>query len=337
MNDRAVTLLEQYDIEIIKTRKGRGSILCDTPKGTLVFKEYAGTEARLLAENQLLESIAEQGQVHTDALIATKEGTFSVVDRDGIHYILKTYIDGRECDIYDRIECKIAMELLAGIHNAMERVDTEGKSPTDSPLQEYEKRNRELAHIRSFLGKKGQKQPFERYLKSCMDTYLERAKQVTEGWRLYEEKRDAGQAIGGFCHGDYQYHNILFAEGQWHVVNFEKCHQGSRVTDIYLVMRKLLEKSDWSGELGRDLLEAYRRVRPIAEYDYVDLYYRLAYPEKFWKIANFYMNSRKAWIPEKNMEKLGKVLAQEEAKQAFLEDIFGNMLFSKNILGGGNR
>jgi hypothetical protein len=43
------------------------------------------------------------------------------------------------------------------------------------------------------------------------------------------------------------------------------------------------------------------------------------------------MNSRKAWIPEKNMEKLGKVLAQEDAKQAFLEDIFGNMLFSKNI------
>ncbi len=331
MNDRAVALLEQYDIEIIKTRKGRGAILCDTPNGTLAFKEYAGTEARLAMENQLLQSIVAKGRVHTDALIPTKEGTFSVKDRDGISYILKTYVDGRECDIYDSAECKVAMELLAGLHNAMEGVITDGKAANDSPLQEYEKRNRELAHIRSFLGKKGQKQPFERYLKSCMDTYLEQAKQVTDGWRQYEEERGTSQGIAGFCHGDYQYHNILFAEDKWYVVNFEKCHQGSQVTDIYLMMRKLLEKSDWSQELGRDLLDAYQKVRLIPAYDYVDLYYRLAYPEKFWKIANFYMNSRKAWIPEKNMEKLGKVLAQEEAKQAFLENVFGNMDFSKNV------
>ncbi len=331
MNDRAVALLEQYDIEILKTRKGRGAILCDTPAGTLTFKEYAGTEARLAAENQLLQSIASKGQVHTDALIPTKEGTFSVKDRDGISYILKTYVDGRECDIYDTAECVTAMELLAGLHNAMESADTEGKAANDSPLQEYEKRNRELAHIRSFLGKKRQKQPFERFLKSCMDTYLEQAKQVTDGWRLYEEERGSGEVTVGFCHGDYQYHNILFAEGQWFVVNFEKFHQGSQVTDIYLMMRKLLEKSDWSQELGRDLLDAYQRVRSIPAYDYVDLYYRLAYPEKFWKIANFYMNSRKAWIPEKNMEKLSKVLEQEEAKQDFLEKVFGNMDFSKKV------
>lgn len=331
MNDRAVTLLEQYDIEIIKTRKGRGAILCDTPQGTLTFKEYTGTEARLVAENQLLQSITAKGQVCTDALIPTKEGTFSVKDRDGISYILKTYVDGRECDIYNQEECKVAMELLAGLHNAMDSVDTEGKGVNDSPLQEYEKRNRELAHIRSFLGKKGQKQPFERYLKSCMDTYLEQAKQVTKEWQQYEEERGTGQVSVGFCHGDYQYHNILFAEDRWYVVNFEKYHQGSQVTDIYLMMRKLLEKSDWSQELGRDLLDAYQRVRPIPAYDYVDLYYRLAYPEKFWKIANFYMNSRKAWIPEKNMEKLSKVLEQEEAKQTFLENVFGSMLFSKNV------
>lgn len=331
MNDRAVALLEQYNIEIIKTRKGRGAILCDTPQGTLVFKEYAGTEARLAAENQLLQSIAAKGQVHTDALIPTKEGTFSVKDRDGISYILKTYVDGRECDIYDRTECGVAMELLAGLHNAMERSETEGKAANDSSLQEYEKRNRELAHIRSFLGKKGQKQPFERYLKSCMDTYLEQANQVTDDWRQYEKEQSTRQTAGCFCHGDYQYHNILFVDGQWYVVNFEKCHQGSQVTDIYLMMRKLLEKSDWSQELGKELLGAYQKVRPIPAYDYVDLYYRLAYPEKFWKIANFYMNSRKAWIPEKNMEKLTKVLEQEEAKQDFLEKVFGNMDFSKKV------
>lgn len=49
------------------------------------------------------------------------------------------------------------------------------------------------------------------------------------------------------------------------------------------------------------------------------LYYRLAYPEKFWKIANFYYNSGKAWIPEKYQEKLLKVNRQEQEKKEFLK------------------
>ena len=56
--------------------------------------------------------------------------------------------------------------------------------------------------------------------------------------------------------------------------------------------------------------------------DYRQLYYRLAYPEKFWKIVNFYYNTGKAWIPGRNMEKIEKLFAQEREKQLFLEYIF---------------
>ena len=35
--------------------------------------------------------------------------------------------------------------------------------------------------------------------------------------------------------------------------------------------------------------------------------------------------------PLQEYAKRNRVLAQEEAKQAFLEDVFGNMLFSKNV------
>ncbi len=322
MNDKAVTLLEQYDIEVLRTRKGRGAILCDTTQGTLIFKEYAGNEERLTLENQLLQQIAESGTVRVDALLPTKEGTLFVKDKDGISYILKTYYEGRECNIFERSECLIAMQILAKLHNSMELIGEAGVTKQRSPLQEYEKRNRELIRIRSYLHKKGQKHPFERQLGSAMDFYLEQARQVTEGWRTYEERLGHRQCGQTCYHGDYQYHNIILYEKDWYVVNFEKCQRGSQVSDIYLLMRKLLEKSSWSVSLGKELLEAYRQIRPISAYDYIDLYYRLAYPEKFWKIANFYYNSRKAWIPERNMEKLDKVLEQEAARQTFLEEVF---------------
>ncbi len=322
MNDRAVALLEQYDIEVLHTRKGRGAILCDTPEGVLIFKEYAGNEERLQFENQMLSHIGATGSIKVDAIIPTKEGNLLVQDRDRVSYILKTYYEGRECNSSDKSECVMAMGLLAGLHNSMEKGTFSGNTKVHTPLEEYEKKNKELSRIRSFLRKKGQKQPFERCLNSVIDYYVKQAKQVTEDWREYERSLgDTGNAQT-FFHGDYQYHNIVFYEKEWYVVNFEKCQAGSQVTDIYLLMRKLLEKSNWSIALGKELLEAYQQVRKISAYDRIDLYYRLAYPDKFWKIANFYYNSRKAWIPERTMQKLEKVLEQEACRQSFLEQVF---------------
>ena len=77
--------------------------------------------------------------------------------------------------------------------------------------------------------------------------------------------------------------------------------------------------------MGTELIAAYEEVRPISAYSRIDLYYRLAYPEKFWKIVNFYYNSRKAWIPERNLEKLNKLLDQEAQKQDFLDTVFRNV------------
>lgn len=90
-------------------------------------------------------------------------------------------------------------------------------------------------------------------------------------------------------------------------------------------MRKLLEKSNWSPGLTQEILDTYNSVRPLSARSFVELYYRLAYPEKFWKIVNFYYNSGKAWIPEKNREKLEILAGQEREKQSCLEAVFGTL------------
>ena len=155
------------------------------------------------------------------------------------------------------------------------------------------------------------------------DYFLEQALTVTEEWTQYRlgENEAQGEQIL-FCHGDYQYHNILWDQENWFIVNFEKCLPDNPIRDLYLFMRKLLEKSNWSVSLGKELLSAYEEERPITALSRIDLYYRLSYPEKFWKIANFYYNSGKAWIPERNREKLEKLVAQEKEKQAFLDQVF---------------
>lgn len=337
MNDRAVSLLEQYEIEVLRTRKGRGAIICDTNQGCLIFKEYTGSEDRIAMQNSVLTHIKAQGKVAVEAIIPTKEGALIVRDGDGVKYVLKTYREGRECNIYDKAECEEAVRLLARLHESME-LPAEG-IPVFSQTKEYEKHNKELRRVRRYLKQKSQKTWFEICLLNAFDYFFEQALAVTEEWSHYQEIYDGigvekaipearnsvereGVKKNTYCHGDYQYHNILRCDGEWFIINFEKCMRDDPIRDLYLLMRKLLEKGNWSVTLGRELLAAYESERPIAALSRVDLYYRLAYPEKFWKIVNFYYNSGKAWIPERNSEKLDKLMAQEQGKQHFLDEVF---------------
>ena len=59
MNDRAVGVLEQYDITVSRTFKGRGTIICETDQGMCVLKEYRGKSEKLELLNGLQEKIAD--------------------------------------------------------------------------------------------------------------------------------------------------------------------------------------------------------------------------------------------------------------------------------------
>ena len=326
MNERAISLLEQYDIEVLRTRKGRGAFIFDTKQGCVTLKEYRGNLSKLVLQQQILQRIKEHCPVQVETLIPNKENQLYVKDNDGTCYIIKSHFEGSECNIYDGRECVEAMQLLAKMHLCMEDAlkegiltgiweGEEGLRPF-SLCKEYEKHNRELMRVRSYLKKKGQKQVFEMRLLGVMDYFVEEACSVAK--RCCEGEAD----WISLCHGDYQYHNILHTQEGWCVINFEKLQLDNPVRDIYLFLRKVMEKNNWIIGQGRELLAAYEDIRMLNPASRQNLYYRFAYPEKFWKIVNFYFNSPKAWIPEKNLEKLEKVLLQEKEKKVFLQTLF---------------
>jgi hypothetical protein len=70
VNDRAVSLLEQYDLEVLRTRKGRGAILCETSNGLYIFKEYEGSLEKCIGE---LPDYNDLDVLKNDLLYKTKE------------------------------------------------------------------------------------------------------------------------------------------------------------------------------------------------------------------------------------------------------------------------
>ena len=122
-------------------------------------------------------------------------------------------------------------------------------------------------------------------------------------------------------HGSYNYHNIFFSRENIITSNFEKSAVGLQMTDLYDWIRKIMEKNGWNCELGVSIVEEYIKKRESEPGEMEVLHALLLYPEKYWKLVNFYYNGKKTWISEKNYEKLEKIRAQEPDRQKFIAKI----------------
>ena len=331
MNDRAVSVFEKYDVEILRTAKGRGALLAETAQGWLILKEYTGPAARLAGQEKLLLAIREAGFPGVEQLLRNKEGELLTYDQDRTAYIVKTWFEGRECNLRDIRECQNAVRAMGRLHHAMElpQLAEEYAGRPFSLEKEYSRHNRELKKVRRYLREKSQKSEFEIYLLHHYDGFYEKALETTECLRkeMQENAASDGKAVRSgqtgacFCHGDFQHHNLLCCRDGFAVINFEKYLLDNPVRDLYLFLRKLLEKNGWSASLAVSILTAYGTQRTLSDQDRRLLYYRFSYPEKFWKIVNFYYNNGKAWIPARNRDKLENLLRQESEKKVFLDSV----------------
>ncbi|HKM04979.1 MAG TPA: CotS family spore coat protein [Lachnospiraceae bacterium] len=321
MNDKAVSVLDNYELKVLRTWKGRGAILCDTNQGLKIIKEYIGPKDKLPFIDKLLLNMREAGQFSVDCLIKNKEDELFSCDRDQVTYIVKDYYDGRECNVKDIEECEKVVRHLAKMHKFMILPNSIDKNTFDPTQEEFEKHNRELIKIKKYIRIKSQKTDFELFLLKSYDLFLTKAIQVVDDMK----RKDLSNAYldicgkGIYCHGEFQYHNIMICNSGMAVINFEKCLIDSQIRDLYYFMRKVMEKTNWSETVGNMILESYDKEKTLTTEEKSQLYYRFLYPEKFWKIVNFYYNTGKAWIPGRNMEKLEKLLKQEEEKMKFLE------------------
>lgn len=323
MNDRAVSLLEKYELTVNRTWKGRGAILCDTDQGLKILMEYPYSKEKIVLQDTLLEHIKEAGHVSAERIVRNRDGELLSVDTDQTAYVLKDYFQGQECGVRDVGDCKRAVKKLAELHRIMylPAYCAQNEIRPFSLTREFEKRTRELKKVHKFLQAKGQRGEFELFLLHYYKPFYEKAKDISvrlQGEENFGEEKIAASAI---CHGDFQYHNVLFQDGREAVVHFEKCVADSQMRDLCLFLRKVLEKNNWDIKMASILIEAYDKEKTMTAADEKQLYYRFAYPEKFWKIVNFYYNNGKAWIPEKNKEKLRRVLEQEGNREAFLKTL----------------
>lgn len=324
MQDYELSILEQYPVNVKSTRKTRGAFFCDTDQGFLLLREAGVSKKRIPALHELYCSLEEQGYTRVDQLVANEQGEYISTSEEGKNYLLKRWFRGRECDIRKSRELLEAVANLAHLHRFMD-APVESYVPEGGRMEEeYSSHNRELKKVRKFMRNQSPKGEFELEFLKCFDGVFQWAEAAVEeiSHSDYEKLYEESIQRGTMTHGDYNYHNLLVTEEGLATTCFEKCKKDIQMEDLYYFLRKTMEKHGWNCRLGEHMLDAYSAIRPVspAETEYLKL--RFIYPEKFWKLADSYYRSNKAWIPVKNVEKLKAVIMQHEEKKRFLENIF---------------
>jgi CotS family spore coat protein len=360
MQEYEMSVLEQYEIEVTSTRKTRGAVLCysnirrnlpgmdleggqsirkNQPEtgsdggGVLLLKEVKVSPRRIPALYELYEYLYSQGVTCIDRIVPTRDGAYFATLEDGSRYILKQWFQGRECDVKRTSEILASATNLAKLHLVMQH-------PMESPVsagphmkEEYLRHNRELKKVRRFTRGVEPKGEFEFVFLKYFEQMYRWADAAVEELESSDYERLYRESLERSCltHGEYNYHNILMLQGDYNnrrepyriaTTNFEKFKRDVQVEDLYYFLRKVMEKQGWQLRLGDHMLNAYSAVRPLTEPEIEYLKIRLVYPEKFWKVANSYYHSNKAWMPVKNLEKLELAIRQTKEKKRFLEEIF---------------
>ncbi len=321
MNERSLKVLEQYDLEIISTRRGRGSYICETDQGWKQLWSFTGSEKKLAFQNRILKELKESGYEQVDLAQENKEGGLVVKDWEENRYVLKDCFPGRECSPSSERDILEAVENLARLHLLLRFPGEEREYCGQMLSEELEAKNRELKKVRAFVRKREPKHPFEQLFLQSFQEFFDQARSAQEQAKENLSRQDLEAQIqsGTLCHGDYHYHHVLFLNPGVATVHFEKCRFDFPVQDLYQFMRKILEKHGWELSLGERMLSAYDGIRRLSETELKILRLRMAYPEKFWKLANHYYGSSKAWIPVRYQQKLELLNRQQKQKNNFLK------------------
>lgn len=327
MGEKDLIALEQYDIAVLRSWKGREAMLCETNKGLMLLKEYTGTEEKLEAEAWLLNKLSERG-VKTDSYVRNKEGKIVTTTADNRSFYLKNWPGGDEVDIKSAAGCCIAVKILAGLHTNMDKIEVpegivfaQGRFLGD----DIRRHHKELKHVRRFIRSKRRKSDFELKVLECFDLFYDQGEKTIE-YMDEDNIIEAGDARSDLykktlCHGNFTQHNILVGDRGVFITNFDRVAYNNRMTDLYLFMRKCMEKQNWNPDLGLNMLLEYNRICPMTVEEKKMLYIMFLYPEKFWKIVNHYYNGNKSWVSEKSIGKLQVLIELEEKRQKFLSEL----------------
>ncbi len=322
MQDFEREIENRYGINIKSISPYRDAQILTTSKGRKLMKRSVLSEERIMFIHTAKEHLVKNGFINLDRYLCTEDGEpFIVIDNNV--YTVSDLIDGRECNFDDMNDVIKASKSLASIHNASKGFIL---PPNGKPRDElgklpayFSKRLDDIKRLKNIAKKEGSKFDYL-FLKNFNYIYDlgENALLQLSGSK-YVELVEEARREGVFCHHDFTYHNIICSENKTSVINFDYCCFELKVYDVANFLRRKMRKCNWAVRESKIILDKYCSIENISKDEFVILKIILQFPQKFWRVANKYYNSKRSWTEKSYISKLEEVIDELEYHKQFLE------------------
>ena len=346
MNEKSLEVLNQYDVKIMGCVRGRGGILVSTDKGEKLLMECSKQDKYYLREDCITRAVKENGFENVDTYVRNSDNEIiSVLPDEGRKYVLKDMYPGSECNVKNLRDIKASVSTMAKLHIALNAAssslcinDSGVRLSRGSIKDTVVRHTRELKMAENYLKNKKRRTEYELTIYRQLGKFYSEARTAVDMLQNSEVEARLEKALDSneLVHGNFNYHNVIICDkperGNYPagsnasgvmtaVTNMDKCRIDCQIWDLYQFMRKILEKYNWDIDLAFKMLDEYDKVKPIEDGELKVLSVLFTFPEKFWKITNYYYNMNKAWVPPKSIEKLESCIAQNGRRLDFLATI----------------
>lgn len=301
----------------------KDAYMIETSQGQKLIKRVQISPGRLIFVHNAKEHLVNNGFTGVDRYLCTLSGD-PYFAFDNCCYAVVDMIKGKESSFDDDNDLMRSASLLAGLHKASAgylapagcKVKNElGKMPVY-----FRKR---LDDIRKMIKKAKKKNSlFDQLFLKYVDYFYEAGETAyndllaSSYWKLV----DKFSAEKGFCHHDYNHHNIYFSGESATVANFEYCCHELRVYDIANLIRRKMRKCDWSFSKAEMIINSYNTIVNVDKDEMEVLRSILLFPQKFWRVVNRYYNSRRSWSERSYLATLQEALDEIEPHAGFIKE-----------------
>lgn len=323
---REFEIERQFDIKIESIKPSRGVYYLKTNRGNKCLKKIDYGIQKLLFVYSAKEHLISKGFTGVDRYCLNIDGNpYALVNED--IYTLSEWIDGRECNFYEKEDLIKASKTLAVLHEKSKGYEPPENSKLKTDLGRWshlmEKRVKSFEKMRDMARKRGNKTAYDlNYIKS-VDYFKQLGLKSLEILndseylnlcRLTEEEK-------GFCHHDYTYHNIIIDNSSnVNVIDFDYCKREIRVYDLSNYIIKVLKRCDWDKEYAKLIIDAYNSVSQLEEREYRVLYAFLIFPQRFWRLANRFYYNEVNWGQSTFNNKIEELINEREKFCKFIDE-----------------
>lgn len=293
-----------------------------TISGVKYIKKVSYGIDRLIFLHEAKEHLIKNGFYNIDRFYISPEGNPYIIFNENV-YIAIDCIDERECDFKKIGDVKTATEVLADFHK-----NITGYKPSDGIktrdeigllVSTLKKRSDELLRLKKVAQKSRNR--FDFLFIDNVNFFLERSSASLEIMYSPTYSRVLDEAIRKkeYCHRDYSFHNLVFdANDNLYINNFDYFCSEINVYDIASFLRKIMTEYKWNVDIALQIVNWYDTINKIDKDELAVLAALLEFPQKFWRIANRYYNSRRTRPENGFYNKLMDVISEKELYKEFI-------------------